>query len=72
MDDHPATVTERIQLAGKRGGGVDHQHIAGREMITELIEPGVRDAPVVGDQQPDTVATQTAPLGRLGRGAVVR
>ena len=41
-------------------------------MITELIEPGVLDAPVVGDQQPDTVAAQAAPLGRLGRGVVVR
>ncbi len=72
MDDHPATVAERVELAGQRGRGVDHQHIAGPKMITELVEPGVRDASVVGDQQPDAVAAQAAPLGRLGRGVVVR
>jgi len=29
-------------------------------MITELIEPGMGDASVLGDQQPDTVTAQTA------------
>jgi hypothetical protein len=41
-------------------------------MITELIEPGMGDASVLGDQQPDTVTAQAAPLGGLGRGVVVR
>jgi hypothetical protein len=69
VDDDPSPVRQHcVDGGGHRGRRVDHDQVAGRDVIGEIAEPGVdRLVLAAGDHQPNTVTGEPPGLGRRRR-----